>query len=853
MINLETAFEETPYLLLCGDSLDRLKDIPDNSIDAIVTDCPYGLGKEPDAIQMLKDWIETGHHDVKSKSGFMQKSWDAFVPQPVLWNECLRVLKPGGHLLSFAGTRTYDLVVLGLRLAGFEIRDQLAWVYGCLSEDTQIVTKNGIKNYTEVKPTDLILCYDKYNGEYSYQPVEEVYEYRIKDTAYRIQSDFTDQIVSRNHRCIVERDGKEVFEFAEFLNKTESVPFLENLSGMQKALHDIYSGTGNKKQNMFSGMQKRIDWDKKRRAFNARTRTRKEKRSDMCSLRDTFLSEQKTCGSCRKSCMFTSMQWQTKIIETCSTFPRRACGMDSRINGQLFVKNDRFWKSRVERWCNIPKAKGKLQRRGVYSMPSRFFRNGSERWVCNGTSFECCHCDRSGFIETRSCTSYKSRSQRQQIREFDVVQEQFRPQTIREWGGHKTTLANVTEFEYDGIVWCVKVPTGSFVAVRNGMAFVTGNSGMPKALDVSKSIDKELGAERKVIGKRYHPTLKDKTQEISGAGGFNNSNIIKDVWEITEPATEEAKQWDGWKSSLKPAQEPIVMARKPLEGTIAQNVLKWHTGALNIDACRVEHVTIGDGTNLALNSHLRTHINGGNGGKIISTETEQRVVIPDQKGRFPSNFTHDGSDEVTSLFPDSNGAGKSLPQVKITGYGDKNTGTGKADYIGGDRIPFDAGSGSAARFFYCAKASKADRDSGLDDVEKKQSNRLASSQGGGGGWSKYSEKNPNLPRANNHPTVKPTSLMSWLVTLVTPPDGIVLDPFNGSGSTGKAAMINGFKYIGIDLSQDYIDISKRRIQYAYDNKETLKKELTKKVNDVKVKPVENPTSNNSSLIDLFQE
>ena len=130
MINLENTFEETPYLLLCGDSLDRLKDIPDNSIDAIVTDPPYGLGKEPDAIQMLKDWIETGHHDVKSKSGFMQKSWDAFVPQPVLWNECLRVLKPGGHLLSFAGTRTYDLVVLGLRLSGFEIRDQLAWVYG---------------------------------------------------------------------------------------------------------------------------------------------------------------------------------------------------------------------------------------------------------------------------------------------------------------------------------------------------------------------------------------------------------------------------------------------------------------------------------------------------------------------------------------------------------------------------------------------------------------------------------------------------------------------------------------------------------------------------------------------------
>lgn len=506
MINLENTFEETPYLLLCGDSLDRLKDIPDNSIDAIITDPPYGLGKEPDAIQMLKDWVETGHHDVKSKTGFMGKSWDAFVPQPVLWNECLRVLKPGGHLLSFAGTRTYDLVVLGLRLAGFEIRDQLAWVYG---------------------------------------------------------------------------------------------------------------------------------------------------------------------------------------------------------------------------------------------------------------------------------------------------------------------------------------------------------SGMPKALDVSKAItahekfgiSSPRGLRKARMGDDYTPT-----GQIDYVKGRVFSNDIESDNSVTI-LTEEAKQWDGWKSSLKPAQEPIVMARKPLEGTIAQNVLKWHTGALNIDACRVplsENDDIFD-----KNPHT---VNKGSN-KIYGAfdKNGSCPAYDPSNGRFPANFIHDGSDEVLELFPDSNGAGKSLPQVKITGYGDKNTGTGKADYIGGDRIPFDAGSGSAARFFYCAKASKADRDSGLDDVEKKQSNRLASSQGGGGGWSKDSEKNPNLPRANNHPTVKPTSLMSWLVTLVTPPDGIVLDPFNGSGSTGKAAMINGFKYIGIDLSQDYIDISKRRIQYAYYNKETLKKELTKKVNDVKVKPVENPTSNNSSLIDLFQE
>jgi site-specific DNA-methyltransferase (adenine-specific) len=112
-----------------GNNLDILRTFPDNSIDSIVTDPPYGLGKEPNALEVLQSWITTGYHEIKGK-GFMGKEWDSFVPQPVFWKECLRVLKPGGHLLSFAGTRTYDWVVMGLRIAGFEIRDQIAWVYG---------------------------------------------------------------------------------------------------------------------------------------------------------------------------------------------------------------------------------------------------------------------------------------------------------------------------------------------------------------------------------------------------------------------------------------------------------------------------------------------------------------------------------------------------------------------------------------------------------------------------------------------------------------------------------------------------------------------------------------------------
>jgi len=136
-------------VIYTGDNLEILKNLSDNSVDSVVTDPPYGLGKEPDVTQVMKDWLEKGHHDIKGK-GFMGKKWDAFVPQPKLWKECLRVLKPGGHLLSFAGTRTYDWVVMGLRFAGFEIRDMIGWLYGSGFPKSHDVSK-GIDNYFGVE------------------------------------------------------------------------------------------------------------------------------------------------------------------------------------------------------------------------------------------------------------------------------------------------------------------------------------------------------------------------------------------------------------------------------------------------------------------------------------------------------------------------------------------------------------------------------------------------------------------------------------------------------------------------------------------------------------------------------
>lgn len=249
--------------------------------------------------------------------------------------------------------------------------------------------------------------------------------------------------------------------------------------------------------------------------------------------------------------------------------------------------------------------------------------------------------------------------------------------------------------------------------------------------------------------------------------------------------------WSGWGTALKPAHEPICAARKPLAGTVAANVLKHGTGALNIDACRIEHVTVGDG-NLAQNPHLRTHINGGNGGHVIAYENGRRIVTPHPSGRWPANVIHDGSEEVLQAFPDAPGqlaaVSTTAPSPKTSNvYGAmRRDGEASADSENQGAVGFKMrpgarrlDTGSAARFFYCAKASKSDRGA-----------------------------------ENSHPTVKPTDLMRYLCRLVTPPGGLVLDPFMGSGSTGKAAILEGFRFIGCELSAEYIEIARARIQHA---------------------------------------
>ena len=391
--------ETPPYQLFAGDKRHIIKTMPDSFVDSIITDPPYGLGKAPDPLKLLKDWIDKGDHTTKNNGGFMNHEWDSFVPQPILWKACLRVLKPGGHLLAFGGTRTYDLLVLGLRIAGFEIRDQIVWVYG---------------------------------------------------------------------------------------------------------------------------------------------------------------------------------------------------------------------------------------------------------------------------------------------------------------------------------------------------------NGFPKSLDIWK-----------------------KVQDMQG-----------------------------WGTGLKPCMEPIVVARKPLIGSVSENVMAFGTGGLNIKACRIKGNFGRERSSEELSSNKTYNLFGNSKSGL---KPGPRGESPE--GRWPGNFVHDGSEDCLELFPETKAGGtlnkeyeakqkacygKMPPRKTFESYGD---------------------SGSVARFFYCAKATRKDRNEGLSDPGPQFKH----------GTTLRQVENTKTT-GNNHPTVKPTELMKWLCRLVTPVGGIVLDPFMRSGSTGKAAILEGFRFIGIEREIEYVEIATKRIQAVCDTK-----------------------------------
>ena len=486
--------------LLNGNCLDLMRSMPDNSVDSIVTDPPYGLN-------------------------FMGKKWDCSVPSVEIWAECLRVLKPGGHLLVFAGTRTQHRMAVNIEDAGFEIRDMIAWVYG-----------SGFP-----KSMDVSKAIDKVGGDNFMEWFPEwLEEYRVR-------------------------------------------------AGISRS-----------------------------------------------ALADHFPS--KSGG--RTGCVWN---WEHGIRTPSASQFNQLCKL-----------------------LGIP------------------------------------------------------------VQPLEVV-------------------------------------------------------------------------ERQVLEQRRGVT---KTFNVG------STDTIKQRNPITAPATDAARQWQGWGTALKPALEPITMARKPFASTVAANVLEHGTGALNIDGCRVEYE---DDCRLLKGGSYGGNRTGAAGTSVFGTgdnEVSYQGGVPE--GRWPANLIHDGSGEVRATFPQAKGQ-----QGDLTGHS-KPRGNG----IYGDMAPaHDAlarieSDTSAARFFYAAKASKKDREEGLGGAPDRvlaMSNQAKAELARGNMHEGESGMNTAKVRKNHHPTVKPTDLMRYLCRLVTPPKGIVLDPFMGSGSTGKAAVLEGFSFVGMELDADYFKIAQARV------------------------------------------
>jgi site-specific DNA-methyltransferase (adenine-specific) len=349
--------------------------------------------------------------------------------------------------------------------------------------------------------------------------------------------------------------------------------------------------------------------------------------------------------------------------------------------------------------------------------------------------------------------------------------------------------------------------------IRDTIAWVYG-SGFPKSYDISKGIDKQAGAEREVVGKRTGAVNPNgyKTDGITQSGGAFASGDF----DVSLPATPEAKLWNGWGTALKPAFEPIVVAMKPIDGNFVNNALTWGVAGLWIDGGRVE-------TSDKLSGGCMNGSVGASDGwdrpwrhdeAAIRNKIERykgQVEKSESLGRFPANFIHDGSDEVVGLFPSPHGAGYARQGNDMERKGNIYFTKGISMNNGmrfGD-------SGSAARFFYCAKASRSERNAGLEGMPEKQRdlgrNVNQPSMNGGDG-NPYNRGVKEV--TNHHPTVKPIELMRYLVRLTkTPTGGVVLDPFTGSGTTGIACVLEGREFIGIEREAEYVEIAEKRIAH----------------------------------------
>lgn len=502
----------------------------------------------------------------------------------IAWlREAFRILKPGGIAKVFAATRTMHRLAAAMESVGFVLEPDHsieAWAYGCLSDDTEILTKEGWVHYHKAKVGTEVLGFDLQNGSFTWQVVEETFEYPYDDNAFRIHGDGTDHIVSIGHRCVIENDGQWDFRISQEVPATIVVPVPDGMSVMPQDVHaEVCQVTGLLHEMRQCGLP-----SGEAEAF---VRTENDGSGVYGVREDEVVSE----------CLVAEGDQGTRVLQGvqrgasgCGLGEARAQGCCGGVPGRACIRdceNDGAAQPSVERrGDDVSEARELRQARpdSIPTVPPAVPINGPQGRVCDGTSVDCGSRTGSAFDAIGNRTPQESHPDGQSVGEPGVVCVEPGSQVVRTpWetvASVARVTANVERIHYHGLVWCVRVPTGAFVARRKGMAFVTGNSGFPKSLNLEKSIDAHLGKteDREVIGmargvggenmndivagRDVIRTTDDPGGKGVGAYGTGAKQVAIDI-PVTAPASEEAKQFQGFGTSLKPAWEPFVVGRKP--------------------------------------------------------------------------------------------------------------------------------------------------------------------------------------------------------------------------------------------------------------------------------------------------
>ena len=785
-------YEENDYKLYQGKMQDVLDTFQEESVDCIISDPPYELN-------------------------FMGKKWDnsgvAF--QQETWEKCFRVLKKGGYLLAFGGSRTFHRIACAIEDAGFEIRDCIMWLYGCYSSDTQVLTNKGWKYFCELDKTEKVLQWDKDNDKLSWVKPLNYFEYNIDDELVLLQNRHTEQLITKNHKivCDIKKNHK------QYHNKYDYIEAQQILKSdcVKLPLASYYYGSLHYKYAYIIGWFLTDAWihtdgkavcfsqSKKNTLIKLKNELEQLKKENLCEYSE-YIRKRKKENQQEEHSFYVTGKIANYLI---NEFPNREFKEE-------FIELDKESKDKL--------LEGLIDGDGSCRKNSYSYTFWSKKDFRNNIL--------SAMLTTMGYRNYISYSNGHKGVVFNT-----KHQTTEIQFKHKKP-----NIKYIGKVYCLQTETGAFVVRRNGKPFISGNSGFPKSMNIGKGIEakEKLGN----AGTRNKRKIEQSCDSEEYSLKQTNNGAMGEIIETTRKeyiaGTELSKKWSSWGTCLKPAYEPIIVARKPFKGSLVDNVIENGVGGINIDECKV-NITEADTYDL----EKRPITKGKEHNNLIKfTKSEGWDVkhgVTDL-GRFPANviLTYDENDfeEVCGGFPDTKSGSKLITNKEVNrkGLTSENpvfniNNCGFKTNIKNDSVSNYGDEGSASRYFYCAKATTKDRDEGLDlagfeTVQITDGSVRANPETGrkfGG--------NPT-PRRNIHPTIKPTELMEYLIKLVAPKGSVILDPFMGSGSTGKAVMFQNrernanYKFIGIEMTPEYLPICQARIDFAKNKYEyETKKEL----------------------------